>query len=87
MKKSNDKENRTWTMTLPTLPTYIPIKDAAKRYGYDLDELKSLAQSGKIKAVQLPDGDMVVSKNELEFPEINSKEELEAYRNEFDNRI
>ena len=65
-----------------TLPTYIPIADAARKYGYDLDELKRLAQSGKIKAVQLPDGDMVVSKNELEFPEINTKEELKAYKDE-----
>ena len=34
-------------MTLSTIPTYIPIKDAAKKYGYVLVELKRLAQSGK----------------------------------------
>jgi len=62
------------------LPIYIPIEDAAKKYGYGLLELKRLALSGKIKAVQLPDGDMVVSENELEFPEINTKEELKAYK-------
>ena len=62
-----------------SLPTYIPIKDAATKYGYGLRELKRLAQSGKIKAVQLPGGDMVVSENELEFPVIKTKKELEAY--------
>ena len=67
-------------MTLSTIPTYIPVADAAKKYGYDLDELKRLAQSGKINAVRLPDGGMVVSENELEFPVINTKEELEVYK-------
>jgi hypothetical protein len=63
------------------LPTYIPIADAAKKYGYDLDELKKMAQSGKISAAVLPGGDMVVSANELEFPKINTKKELDAYKN------
>jgi predicted site-specific integrase-resolvase len=67
-------------MSLPTIPTYIPIKDAADKYGYALDELKRLAQSGKINAVRLPGGDMVVSENELEFPIIKTKEELKAYK-------
>lgn len=62
------------------LPTYIPIVDAAKKYGYALDELKKLAQSGKINAVQLPNGDLVVSEKQLEFPEINSLEELKQYK-------
>ena len=67
-------------MTLQAIPTYIPIKDAAKKYGYTLADLKRLAQSGKIKAVKLPDGDMVVSKNELEFPDIKTKEEIKNYK-------
>ena len=67
-------------MTLPLVPTYIPIKDAAAKYGYALAELKRLAQSGKIKAVQLPGGDMVVSENELEFPVIKNQDELKAYK-------
>jgi predicted site-specific integrase-resolvase len=67
-------------MTLPLVPTYIPIKDAAVKYGYGLAELKRLAESGKIKAVKLPDGDMIVSENELEFPEIKTEEELKAYK-------
>lgn len=52
-------------MTFPTLPTYIPIADAARKYGYALDELKKMAQSGKINAVQLPDGDVIVSETSV----------------------
>ena len=48
-----------------SLPTYIPIKDAAAKYGYGLRDLKRMAQSGKIKAVQLPGGDMVVSEKSV----------------------
>ena len=65
-------------MILPSIPTYIPIKDAAKKYGYALAELKRLAQSGKIKAVQLPDGDMVVSENSMN--EKIRKEDLPEYK-------
>ncbi len=67
-------------MPVSLLPTYIPIEDAAVKYGYGLAELKRLAQSGKIKAAQLPDGDMIVSESELEFPDIKTKEELKAYK-------
>ena len=62
------------------LPTYIPIADAADKYGYDLDELKKMAQSGMINAAVLPGGDMVVSVSQLEFPKINSKEDLRTYK-------
>jgi len=61
-----------------SLPTYIPIKDAATKYGYGLRELKRLAQSGKIKAVQLPDGDMIVS--EASVKEKTPKEGLPEYK-------
>jgi predicted site-specific integrase-resolvase len=65
-------------MTLPLVPTYIPIKDAAKKYGYTLDDLKRLAQSGKIKAVKLPDGDMIVSEDSVK--EKTHKEDLPEYK-------
>ncbi len=66
-----------------SLPTYIPIKDAAAKYGYGLRDLKRMAQSGKIKAVQLPDGDMVVSEKsvmsnlaKIELPEFKQHRAL-----------
>ena len=65
-------------MPLPSIPTYIPIKDAAAKYGYALSDLKRLAQSGKIKAVQLPDGDMIVSENSVK--EKTRKEDLPEYK-------
>ena len=60
------------------LPTYIPIKDAAAKYGYALTDLKRLAQSGKINAAVLPDGDMVVSENSVQ--ESLKKEDLPEYK-------
>ena len=65
-------------MTLPLIPVYIPLEDAAKKYGYAPTELKRLAQSGKIKAVQLPDGDMIVSENSVR--EKTRKEDLPEYK-------
>lgn len=60
------------------LPTYIPIADAADKYGYDLDELKKMAQSGKINAAVLPGGDMVVSENSVK--EKTRKEDLPEFK-------
>ncbi len=65
-------------MTLPAIPVYIPLEDAAKKYGYALVELKRLAQSGKISAAVLPDGDMVVSENSVK--ESLKKEDLPEYK-------
>ena len=60
------------------LPTYIPIADAADKYGYDLDELKKMAQSGKINAAVLPGGDMVVSESSIKGN--LRKEDLPEYK-------
>ena len=64
------------------LPTYIPISDAARKYGYKVAELRKMAESGKIDAVQLPDGDVVVSENRLGIPEIANEAELEEYKDQ-----
>ena len=66
-------------MSLPTLPTYIPVAEAAEKYGYDLDELKKMARSGKINAAVLPDGDMVVSDDSIKA-KILKKEDLPEYK-------
>ena len=60
------------------LPTYIPISDAARKYGYKVAELRKMAESGKIDAVQLPDGDVVVSENTVK--NTLRKEDLPEYR-------
>ena len=61
-----------------TLPTFLPIKDAAVKYGFKLLELKELVESGKIDAVQLPDGDLIVSEDRLK--ETLAKDELPEYK-------
>ena len=66
-------------MSLPILPTYIPVAEAAEKYGYDLDELKKMARSGKINAAVLPDGDMVVSDDSIKA-KILKKEDLPEYK-------
>ena len=66
-------------MSLPILPTYIPVAEAAEKYGYDLDELKKMARSGKINAAVLPDGDMVVSDASIKA-KILKKEDLPEYK-------
>jgi hypothetical protein len=66
-------------MTLPAIPVYIPLEDAAKKYGYGLAELKRLAQSGKISAAVLPDGDMVVSEYSVKI-KVRKKEDLPEYK-------
>jgi len=53
------------TMTLEAIPVYMPLEEAAEKYGYALAELKRLARSGKISAAVLPDGDMVVSEDSV----------------------
>ena len=61
-----------------TLPTYIPLKDAAKKYGLSMRELRKLAESGKIAAATLPDGDVILNEIELKSP--LKKEELPEYK-------
>ena len=61
-----------------TLPTYIPLKDAAKKYGLSMRELRKLAESGKIAAATLPDGDVIVNEIELKSP--LKKEDLPEYK-------
>ena len=62
-----------------TLPIYIPVTEAAEKYGYDLDELKKMARSGKINAAVLPDGDMVVSDASIKAKTLK-KEDLPEYK-------
>ncbi len=61
-----------------TLPTFIPLAEAARKYGYDVAELQELAESGKIEAVQLPDGDVIVSEDSVK--EKVRKEDLPEYQ-------
>ena len=61
-----------------TLPIYIPLKDAARKYGLSMRELRKLAESDKIAAATLPDGDVIVNEIELKSP--LKKEDLPEYK-------
>ena len=63
---------------MAALPTYIPLPEAARKYGYDLTELREMAESGKIEAVQLPDGDVIVSEDSVQ--EKVHKKDLPEYQ-------
>lgn len=43
------------------IPTYLPLADAEKKFGVSRKVLTQMIQSGKIEAVQLPSGDLLVA--------------------------
>ncbi len=43
------------------IPTYLPLPDAARRYGLSEESLTQLVGSGNIQAVQLPSGELLVA--------------------------
>jgi predicted site-specific integrase-resolvase len=65
-----------------TLPTFLPIPEAARKYGLEEARLRQLVEKGKIRAGVVA-GEMVVSEEEVRG-EIRRKEDLPEYR-QFDN--
>jgi hypothetical protein len=43
------------------IPTYLPLADAAKKFGMSRTVLTQMIRSGKIEAVQLPSGELLVA--------------------------
>ena len=43
------------------IPTVLPLPDAARKYNLTEQALTQLIQTGKIEAVQLPSGELLVS--------------------------
>lgn len=43
------------------IPTYLPLADAAKKFGMSRKALTQMIQTGKIEAVQLPSGELLVA--------------------------
>jgi hypothetical protein len=43
------------------IPTYLPLADAAKKFGMSRKVLTQMIQTGKIEAVQLPSGELLVA--------------------------
>ncbi len=47
-----------------TLPTYIPLDEAAQRTGWTVERLRAMVETGTIMAGKLPDGDIIVAMDE-----------------------
>lgn len=57
------------------VPTYVPLSEAARKYDLSEKVLTQLIQAGKIEAVRLPSGELLVS---AENGQYKSKEEIIA---------
>ncbi len=66
-----------------TLPTFLPLSEAARKYGLDEDRLRALIEKGKIRAGVVA-GEMVVSEDEVRGEAIEEKglrkEDLPEYQ-------
>ncbi len=70
-----------------TLPVFLPLSEAARKYGLDEERLRELVEKGKIRAGRLPGSDEVlVSEDEVQKQAemqrglVQSKEDLLEYQ-------
>ncbi|WP_041455027.1 hypothetical protein [Anaerolinea thermophila] len=72
-----------------TLPTFIPLSEAARKYGLEEDRLRALVEKGKIRAGVVA-GEMVVSEEEVRGEAIQEKglrkEDLPEYQKHAEKR-
>jgi len=59
-----------------TLPTFIPLPEAARKYDVSETLLTRLIQDGRINAARLPSGDILVSDNGGDLSSIKTKEQI-----------
>ncbi len=64
---------------MATLPILLPLPEAARKYGLSQARLRSLVESGKIRAGVI-EGKMVVSEEEVREQAIVRKEDLPEYK-------
>ena len=62
-----------------TLPTFLPLSEAARKYGLEEDRLRALIEKGKIRAGVVA-GEMVVSEDEVRDQAVTRKEDLPEYK-------
>jgi len=72
-------------MTTLTLPTLLPLPEAARKYGLDEARLRTLVEKGKIRAGIIPEtGEVLVSEEEVRGEAIEAKglrkEDLPEYQ-------
>lgn len=51
------------------IPTYVPLKQAARKYKLSIEALTQLIQNGRIEAAKLPSGEIVVSETSYQTKE------------------
>lgn len=66
------------------IPTYLPLADAAQKYGLSEKALTQQIQAGKIEAVQLPSGELLVAAENNGY-KLQTKEP--EYHDLFGNRL
>ncbi|WP_322508051.1 hypothetical protein [Anaerolinea sp.] len=64
---------------MAALPTFLPLSEAARKYGLDEARLRALIEKGKIRAGVIA-GEMVVSEDELRDQAVTRKEDLPEYK-------
>lgn len=66
-------------MAVPTLPTLLPLPEAARKYGLSEARLKAMIAHGKIRAAMIGD-EVVVSEEEIRTQAVTRKEDLPEYK-------
>ena len=62
----------------PRIPTYLPFDQAARRYGLSPNLLTQQIQAGKIAAVKLPSGELLVAADNTNGQDYQTKDEIIA---------
>ena len=55
------------------VPTYLPLSEAAQKHGLSEQALTQLIQAGKIEAVQLPSGELLVIADKNSLPKTKAQ--------------
>jgi predicted site-specific integrase-resolvase len=68
--------NQPSTAHKPKIPTYLPLAEAAEKFGLSKKVLTQMIQAGKIEAVQLPSGELLVAAENGNGHEPQTKEDI-----------
>jgi hypothetical protein len=63
------------------VPTYIPLADAVQKYGISEEALTQLIEAGKIEAVRLPSGELLVAADNGSLPKTKDEIIQEKFAN------
>jgi hypothetical protein len=78
MPQEKPTPNGTKTPNGTRIPTYLPFDQAARRYGLSPNLLTQQIQAGKIAAVKLPSGELLVAADNTNGQDYQTKDEIIA---------